>query len=66
MCRSEQMFCMCNYHGQVDANTGKPHGIGMAINSEGHLYEGVFEFGELKSPQIITYYNGNGSIQMYS
>jgi len=36
----------------------------MAINSEGHLYEGVFDQGELKTPQIITYYNGNGSIQL--
>ena len=63
-CRSEQSFMTCTYHGQVNPTTGEPSGLGLAINTEGQLYEGYFVDGTLKHPQLITYYNGNAALQM--
>ena len=54
----------CTYHGQVNPTTGEPNGLGLAINTEGQLYEGFFVDGTLKHPQLITYYNGNAALQM--
>jgi len=45
---------ICTFHGQIDLESGRPTGIGIAINEQGHIHEGLFYQGEKRYPYLRT------------
>ena len=52
------LIFLCNYFGQIDPNTGKPEGIGMAVAQDGRIFEGGFKDGERSPLCVHTWPNG--------
>ena len=48
----------CAYYGQIFYNTQKPNGLGIAVDSFGAIYEGLFKNGVLVQPFMRN--NGDG------
>jgi len=45
---------ICTYQGQIDPETRKPNGVGIAITQIGHIHEGFFQQGQNKYPYLQT------------
>jgi len=46
------------YYGQLNESTQQANGIGLAINSEGEILEGMFKNGSLAIPYLHIKHNG--------
>ena len=51
----------CNYFGQVDEETGKPNGIGVAVKSSYQVLEGGFKNGEIMPTYRLINFFKDGS-----
>jgi len=49
----------CTYQGQVNSTTKRPSGLGMAVDTQGCVYEGFYTDGALHFPRIQIQPNGS-------
>ena len=54
----DRILGICNYYGEIDENTNKPNGLGLAVDNDGDIYEGIFKNGAISEPRLEFYENG--------
>ena len=54
----DKILGICDYYGEVDHKAERPHGLGLAVDTDGDIYEGLFRNGGISEPRLEFYENG--------